>query len=89
MQTIEFREHLQVLIEFARQERVALMCAEMLPWRCHRWLIADALLVRGLRVQHIMSEIHCQDHLLSSSARVKGTEITYPLEPSAEFSPIL
>ena len=86
MQTIEFRENLQVLIDLARQERVALMCAEALPWRCHRWLIADALLVRGLRVEHIMSEIHCQNHLLSPWARVGGTDITYPLEPSAEFS---
>ena len=51
MQTIEFREKLQVLIDLARQERVALMCAEALPWRCHRSLIADALLVRGLRIE--------------------------------------
>ena len=86
MQTPEFEENLQVLIDMARQERVALMCAEAVPWRCHRSLIADALLVRGLRVEHIMSEIHCQNHLLSPWARVKGTGITYPLEPSAEFS---
>ncbi|MGC8640182.1 MAG: DUF488 family protein [Isosphaeraceae bacterium] len=86
MQTIEFRENLQVLIDLARRERVALMCAEAVPWRCHRWLIADALLVRGLRVEHIMSGIHCQNHVVPSWARVKGTDITYPLEPSAEFS---
>ena len=86
MQTVEFRENLEVLIDLARQERVALMCAEALPWRCHRSLIADALLVRGLRVEHIMSEIRCQNHLLSPWARVKGTGITYPPDPSAAFS---
>ena len=85
MQTIDFRKNLEVLIDLARQERVALMCAEAVPWRCHRSLIADALLVRGLRVEHIMSEIHCQNHLLSPWARVKGTGITYPPDPSAEF----
>jgi uncharacterized protein (DUF488 family) len=86
MQTPEFKENLHVLIDMARQGRVALMCAEAVPWRCHRSLIADALLVRGLRVEHIISETHSLNHLLSPWARVKGTGITYPLEPSAEFS---
>ena len=85
MQTPEFKENLQVLIDMARQERVCLMCAEAVPWRCHRSLIADALLVRGLQVEHIMSEIHCLNHSLWPWARVQGTGITYPLEPSAEF----
>ena len=84
MQTPLFEENLQVLIDMARQGRVALMCAEAVPWRCHRSLIADALLVRSLRVEHIMSEITCQIHLLSPWARVKGTSLTYPFEPSAE-----
>jgi uncharacterized protein (DUF488 family) len=86
MQTIEFRENLQALIDLARQDRVAVMCAEAVPWRCHRWLIADALLAHGLRVEHIMDEVHCKNHLLSSWARVKGSDITYPCESSAEFS---
>jgi uncharacterized protein (DUF488 family) len=86
MQTVEFRENLQVLIDLARQGRVAVMCAESLPWRCHRWLIADALLVRRLWVEHILSGTHCQNHVLSSWARVKGTGITYSLGPSAESS---
>ncbi len=53
--TPEFEAHLEALIELARRQRVALMCAEALPWRCHRSLIADALLVRGISVEHIMS----------------------------------
>jgi uncharacterized protein (DUF488 family) len=87
MQTKEFREDLQLLIDLARRDRVVLMCAEVLPWRCHRWLIADALSARGLRVEHIMSEYHCRDHSLSSWARVRGTAVTYPAEPGAEVRP--
>lgn len=86
MQTHEFKENLQALIDMVRQERVALMCAEAVPWRCHRSLIADALLVRGLRVEHIMSETHFLNHSLRPWAQVKGTGITYPPEPSAECS---
>lgn len=85
MQTSEFQENLQVLIDLAQRERVAVMCAEAVPWRCHRWLIADALVARGLRVEHIMSESKCQNHSLSSWARVRGTNVTYPLEPGAEL----
>ena len=86
MQTPEFQENLQVLIDLAREEPVALMCAEAVPWRCHRSLIADALSVRDLRVEHIMSEVKCLNHSLRPWARVKGTRITYPPEPSAELS---
>jgi uncharacterized protein (DUF488 family) len=86
MQTPEFKENLQVLIGMARQGQVALMCAEAVPWRCHRSLISDALLVRGLRVEHIMSATHSLNHSLRPWARVKGTGITYPPEPSAECS---
>jgi uncharacterized protein (DUF488 family) len=84
MQTPEFKENLQVVIDMARQERVCLMCAEAVPWRCHRSLIADALLVRKVGVQHIMSESHSLDHSLRPWARVHGTAITYPAESSAE-----
>jgi uncharacterized protein (DUF488 family) len=84
MQTPEFKENLQMVIDTAQQERVCLMCAEAVPWRCHRSLIADALLVRGVSVQHIMNESHSLDHSLRPWARVHGTSITYPAEPSAE-----
>jgi uncharacterized protein (DUF488 family) len=78
MQTEEFEKNLVEVIEFARRERIALMCAEALPWRCHRSLIADALLIRDIRVEHIMTPTHCQHHSLTPFARVRGTRITYP-----------
>jgi uncharacterized protein (DUF488 family) len=55
------------------------MCAEAVPWRCHRSLIADALLVRGVPVAHIMSLTRRNPHTLTPFARVAGTSITYPL----------
>ena len=78
MQTPEFAENLADLIELAKQERVVLMCAEAVPWRCHRSLIADALLVRGVRVEEIISETRRQAHMLTSFAKVDGTSIIYP-----------
>ncbi len=78
MQTAEFDEGLQRLIKLARQKKSALMCAEAVPWRCHRSLIADALAVRKIRVEHIVSGKRSQPHSLTSFARVRGTHITYP-----------
>ena len=65
MQTDAFAENLEQLIELAKQEHVALMCAEAVPWRCHRSLIADALTVRGIPVEDIMSATHLQPHTLT------------------------
>jgi uncharacterized protein (DUF488 family) len=78
MQTAEFAENLASLIELATHERVALMCAEAVPWRCHRSLIADALLVHGIHVDEIMSRMRLQAHALTSFAKVDGMAITYP-----------
>jgi uncharacterized protein (DUF488 family) len=78
MQTEEFRESLEVLIETAREKRAAIMCAEAVPWRCHRSLVADALLVRGIRVIHIMSKTSLREHTLTPWAEVKGISILYP-----------
>ena len=78
MQTREFAEHLASLIELAKQERVALMCAEAVPWRCHRSLIADALMVHGIHVEEIINETRRQAHTLTSFAKVNGTAIIYP-----------
>jgi len=78
MQTPAFGEALSELIELCRGERVALMCAEALPWRCHRSLIADALSVRGIAVEHIMGPGKRQAHTLTPFAAVDGTLITYP-----------
>ena len=78
MQTPEFRENLETLIELASKDRIALMCAEALPWRCHRSQIADALLVREIQVEHIMNEKHREVHKLTPWAVINGTSITYP-----------
>lgn len=80
MQTEEFAKNLAELIERARQERIALMCAEAVPWRCHRSLIADALVVHGIRAEEIISKTRRQAHVLTPFAKVDGTTITYPLQ---------
>ena len=79
MQTPDFESGLQRLIKLAKQKKSALMCAEAVPWRCHRSLIADALIVRGIRVADIIGGKHSQVHLLTSFGRVRGNRITYPL----------
>ncbi len=84
MQTPEFKENLQELICLARHEGVALMCAEAVPWRCHRSLIADALVARGLEVEHIMSATRRQKHALRPWVVVNGKRITYPPEAGSE-----
>ena len=78
MQTSAFDESLTACIELAKRERVVLMCAEAVPWRCHRSLIADALLVRGIDAREITSGIRTRPHALTPWARVNGTQITYP-----------
>lgn len=83
MQTPEFAQSLEESIRLARQDRIVLMCAEAVPWRCHRSLIADALLVRGIRTEDILSATRRQAHTLTPFAKVQGTAITYPAEASA------
>ena len=78
MQTSAFDESLALCIELAKRERVVLMCAEGVPWRCHRSLIADALLVRGIDAREIASGIRTRSHVLTPCARVNGTQVTYP-----------
>jgi len=79
MQTSEFEAGLERLMKMAGQKRSAIMCAEAVPWRCHRSLIADALTVRGIRVNDIMSMKRSQVHSLTPFARVRGHRITYPI----------
>jgi uncharacterized protein (DUF488 family) len=80
MQTPEFRKHLDILIELAKQERTAVMCAEAVPWRCHRSLIADALLAKGIEVREIRSASRTRLHALTPWGRLSGTKVTYPAE---------
>jgi uncharacterized protein (DUF488 family) len=78
MQTEEFEENVEKLIETAEKRAIVIMCAEAVPWRCHRSMIGDALLVRGVKVRHIIGAGSSRDHTLTPWAEVKGTKITYP-----------
>jgi len=78
MQTVEFTRNIEELISLATGEQVVVMCAEAVPWRCHRSLIGDALLVRGVRVEDIMTAAKRQPHVMTSFAKVEGMSITYP-----------
>ncbi len=78
MQTTEFEQKLEELAKLASQERIAIMCAEAVPWRCHRSLIADALTARGIRTEDIMSMTQSRLHNITPFAQVHGTTVTYP-----------
>lgn len=78
MQTPEFADNLFWVMALADQQRIALMCAEAVPWRCHRSLIADALFVHGVDAEEIVSRTRLQMHKLTPFAQVDGTVITYP-----------
>ena len=83
MGTAEFGSALDELIALAEADPTAIMCAEAVPWRCHRSLIGDALIVRGFEVLDIFSATNARPHTLTSFARVSGTDITYPPEAAA------
>jgi uncharacterized protein (DUF488 family) len=80
MQTPEFEAGLDALIRMSREKRTAIMCAEAVPWRCHRSLVADALEVRGVAAVEILSERSARLHELTPFARVAGTTVLYPAE---------
>ena len=84
MQSNEFRAAVEELIALAGERATAIMCAEAVPWRCHRSLVGDALLVRGIEVQDIMGESSARPHRLTPWARVDGTLITYPGETAGQ-----
>ncbi|HVP45348.1 MAG TPA: DUF488 domain-containing protein [Bryobacteraceae bacterium] len=78
MQTPEFAEAIERLMEIGARKQVAIMCAEAVPWRCHRSLVADALTARGISVQDILTATRRQLHKLTPFARVEGTRVWYP-----------
>jgi uncharacterized protein (DUF488 family) len=80
MQTPEFEKNLAELLRLAEGTRVAVMCAEAVPWRCHRSLVADALAARGVAVEHLMSSTEANPHKLTSFARIEGSRVFYPGE---------
>lgn len=84
MQTPEFERGLRRAIQLATTKRCALMCAEAVPWRCHRSLVADALSAHGIEVKEIVGSAAPRDHKMTPFAKVRGTRITYPAkEPRA------
>ena len=84
MQTDAFRENVEEVAALAGEMRCALMCAESVPWRCHRSMVADALLVRGVPVEHIINPGKRRPHTLTPFAKVEGTRILYPPEVEGE-----
>jgi len=85
MLTPGFEEIMQELERLVASKRIAIMCAEAVPWRCHRQLLADAFLVRGFLVRHIMDD-GCYEHHLPPFAIPKGTEIFYPASPQLDLT---
>ena len=80
MQTPEFGAALERAIKLAKTKPSALMCAEAVPWRCHRSLVADALVVRKIPVKHIVSATRAQAHKITPFALTRASHITYPDE---------
>ncbi len=78
MTTEEFSEGLKALMEIARSKRAAIMCAEAVPWRCHRSLIADALIKKGWLVKDIMTDTSARNHRLTPFLKMRKGQIIYP-----------
>jgi uncharacterized protein (DUF488 family) len=78
MKTDAFAEGIRALLEIAAPEPTAILCAEAVPWRCHRSLVSDALVARGVKVLHITGKSRPSEHALTSFARVAGERVTYP-----------
>jgi uncharacterized protein (DUF488 family) len=87
MQTPAFDGGLQRLIELGKREPCAVMCAEAVPWRCHRSLIADALVVHGFPVEHILSPARRQRQKRTPFLRVRRGRLTYPEENPPKTTP--
>ena len=83
MQTPDFAKQIEELIQLTEGHQIALMCAEAVPWRCHRALIGDALTIRGIRTEDIMSLTQRRLHTLTPFAHVRGRTVTYPAENSS------
>lgn len=78
METPAFEKGLAQLMAAARTRRIAIMCAEAVPWRCHRSLIGDALVARGAGVFVLSSVTRAQPHKMTPFARVEGARVSYP-----------
>ncbi|BFU94208.1 MAG: hypothetical protein NTNFB02_09300 [Nitrospira sp.] len=89
MQTDQFATSLEALMTEAARRRTAIMCAEAVPWRCHRLLIADTLLSRGWAVYHILSDTNLQPHTLTPFAKLESGTVTYPAPSNSTETPSL
>jgi hypothetical protein len=78
MQTGEFDEAVGRLLQLCAEKRCAVMCAEAVPWRCHRSLLADALVARGIAVEHILSRSRRDVHTLTPFAQIENGKVAYP-----------
>ena len=81
METPEFEQGVKRLLDEAKTRRVAIMCAEAVPWRCHRSLIADALMARGVEVLELSGLNREQPHRMTPFARIEGSRVSYPPAP--------
>lgn len=86
MQTQEFWDGLEELVNIGQQSPSAVMCAEAVPWRCHRTLIADAMVIRGWTVHHIISASSLKTHTLTPFAKPDAGRLTYPAESSSDLN---
>jgi uncharacterized protein (DUF488 family) len=87
MQTDKFERALEELMAYGTSTKTAMMCAEAVPWRCHRALIADALVTRGWEVRHILSQVKTDEHRLTPFAVIDGTTLIYP-QPTDPLDPL-
>ena len=83
METPEFEEGVRELIALAEKKRTAIMCAEAVYWRCHRSLIADTLLARGMTALHIFDDQKVKPHRLTSFGRIEEGRVTYPTDQAS------
>jgi uncharacterized protein (DUF488 family) len=84
MLTESFQQGIEHLVTAAAKEAVAILCAETVPWRCHRSLVADALVARNVPVLHIIDHRHADRHVLRDWARLEGKQLTYPANAVTE-----
>ncbi len=87
METPEFENGLARLMDMAGIQRAAVMCAEAVPWKCHRSLIGDALVARGAEVFELSSMTRARPHKMTPFARVEDTQVSYPQPPSSIVGP--
>jgi uncharacterized protein (DUF488 family) len=80
MATDEFREAVDTLVARGHEQQVAIMCAEAVPWRCHRNLVADELTQRGIEVRHIIGRDAAKAHVMNAHARIEGDHLVYAAE---------